>query len=179
MVCNRCKMVVKSITENLGLHPLKVNLGVVYLLDDDISHLKQQLKLDLRSFGFELLEDINTIIIEKTKILIIDLVHHKYNNLSITLSEYLSQELHEDYRSLSNIFTKFEGVTIEKFYVDQKIEKVKELLLYDELTLSQISYQLNYSSVAYLSNQFKKATGLTPTSFKKFRSIERKPLDEL
>ena len=179
MVCNRCKMVVKSIFEKLGLHPLQVELGEVELQENDISSLKDLLIQELQSVGFELLDDKRKQTIEKVKNLITDLVQNQNNNLDITLSEYLTKKIFQDYNSLSNLFSEVVGITIEKYYILQKIERVKELLVYNELTLSEISFQLNYSSVAYLSNQFKKVTGLTPSHFKKFRTVERKPLEEL
>ncbi|PHR34142.1 MAG: AraC family transcriptional regulator [Fluviicola sp.] len=179
MVCNRCKMVVKSIFEKLGLHPLQVELGEVELHENDISSLKDLLIQELQSVGFELLDDKRKQTIEKVKNLITDLVQNQNNNLDITLSEYLTKKIFQDYNSLSNLFSEVVGITIEKYYILQKIERVKELLVYNELTLSEISFQLNYSSVAYLSNQFKKVTGLTPSHFKKFRTVERKPLEEL
>lgn len=179
MVCNRCKMVVKSTIEKLGLHPLQVELGEVTLQENDISFVKEQLKLELQSFGFDLLDDKKTKTIEKIKNRIVDLVHSNNSHLQITLSAYLTKELHQDYSTLSNLFSQVEGITIEKYYIFQKIEKVKELLVYDELTLSEIAFQLNYSSVAYLSNQFKKVTGLTPSHFKNMRPIKRTPLEEL
>jgi len=179
MVCNRCKMVVKSTLENLGLHPVHVELGEIELQESDISHVKEQLKQELQSFGFDLLDDKKTKTIEKIKNRIVDLVQNKNCHLQIKLSDYLTHELHQDYSSLSNLFSEVEGITIEKYYILQKIEKVKELLVYDELTLSEIAFQLNYSSVAYLSNQFKKVTGLTPSHSKKLRTIKRKALEEL
>jgi len=179
MVCNRCKMVVKSTIEKLGLHPMQVELGEVTLQENDISPVKEQLKEELQSFGFDLLDNKKTKTIEKIKNRIIDLVQNKNSELQILLSDYLTQELHQDYSALSNLFSQVEGITIEKYYILQKIEKVKELLVYDELTLSEIAFQLNYSSVAYLSNQFKKVTGLTPSHFKKMRTIKRRPLEEL
>ncbi len=179
MVCNRCKMVVKSTLEDLGLHPVQIELGEIELLENDISAVKEKLKQKLQSFGFDLLDDHRTQTIEKVKNLITDLVQNKNNQLELNLSEYLSQELYRDYSSFSNLFSEVEGLTIEKYYILQKIEKVKELLVYDELTLSEIAFQFNYSSVAYLSTQFKKVTGLSPSHFKKLRAIKRKPLDEL
>jgi AraC-like DNA-binding protein len=179
MVCNRCKMVVKTTLEKLGLHPVQVELGEVVLEENDIFPIKEQLKKELQSFGFELLDDKKTKTIEKIKNRIVDLVQNKNSSLQITLSDYLTQELHQDYSTLSNLFSQVEGITIEKYYIFQKIEKVKELLVYDEITLSEIAFQLNYSSVAYLSNQFKKVTGLTPSHFKKMGTIKRRPLDEL
>jgi len=170
---------VKSTLEKLGLHPVQVELGEIELQENDIIAVKEQLIQDLQSFGFDLLDDKKTKIIEKVKNLITNLVQNKDNSIEVKLSEYLSQKLHHGYSSLSNLFSEVEGITIEKYYILQKIEKVKELLVYDELTLSEIAYQLDYSSVAYLSNQFKKVTGLTPSHFKKFRTIKRKPLEEL
>ncbi|MFN2262585.1 MAG: helix-turn-helix domain-containing protein [Psychroflexus sp.] len=179
MVCNRCKMVVKSILEKLELHTLHVELGEVELQEDDILSIKDQLKQELQSVGFNLLDDKKTKTIEKIKNRIIDLVQNKNSQLQMTLSDYLTNELHQNYSSLSNLFSEVEGVTIEKYYILQKIEKVKELLVYDEFTLSEIAFHLNYSSVAYLSNQFKKVTGLSPSHFKKLKTIKRKPLEEL
>ena len=179
MVCNRCKIVVKSIFEKLGLHPTQIELGEIELQENDFSLVKEKLIAELQSFGFDLLNDKKTQTIEKVKLLIIDLVQNKDSNIGVTLSEYLSHELHQEYSSLSNLFSEVEGITIEKYYILQKIEKVKELLVYDELTLSEIAFKLNYSSVAYLSNQFKKVTGLTPSHFKKLKERKRKSLDNL
>jgi AraC-like DNA-binding protein len=179
MVCNRCKMVVKSTIEKLGLHPVQVELGEVEILETDISAVKELLTQKLQYLGFDLLDDKKTKSIEKAKNLITDLVQNKDSNIEVTLSAYLSRELHQEYSSLSNLFSEVEGITIEKYYILQKIEKVKELLVYDELSLSEISYKLNYSSVAYLSNQFKKVTGLTPSHFKKLKERKRNPLDNL
>ena len=179
MVCNRCKMVVKSTFEKLGLHPTQIELGEIVLQENDISAVKEKLILELQSFGFDLLNDKKTQTIEKIKSLIIDLVQNKDSSIEVTLSEYLSRELLQEYNSMSNLFSEVEGITIEKYYILQKIEKVKELLVYDELTLSEIADKLNYSSVAYLSNQFKKITGLTPSHFKKLKERKRKPLDEV
>ena len=179
MVCNRCKMMVKSTLEKLGLHPVQVELGEVELRENDISTVKEQLVQELQSLGFDLLDDRKTQTIEKIKNLITDLVQNKSNHLPIKLSEYLSDELRQDYSLLSGLFSEVEGITIEKYYILQRIEKVKELLVYDELSLSEIAVQLNYSSVAYLSNQFKKITGLTPSHFKNLRTVKRKPLDDL
>jgi AraC-like DNA-binding protein len=129
--------------------------------------------------GFELIDDKKSRIIEKIKNTIIQLVHHQDSGLKNNLSEVLSSELHHDYNYLSNLFSEIEGTTIEKYFIAQKIERVKELLVYDQLSLSEIAFQLNYSSVAYLSNQFKKVTGLTPSHFKQIKENKRKPLDQL
>ncbi len=179
MVCNRCKMVVKSTLEDLGLNPMEVYLGEALLKETDIITVKDELKQKLQHLGFELLDDKMSRIVEKIKTQIISLVQDKSNTLSVNLSEYLAKQLHRDYNSLSNLFSEVEGITIEKYYILQKIEKVKELLVYDELTLSEIAFQFHYSSTAYLSNQFKKVTGLSPSHFKKMRTIKRKPLDRL
>ena len=129
--------------------------------------------------GFEVIDDRKSLIIEKIKNIIIDLVHHQDNDTKSNLSDVLSCKLHHDYNYLSNLFSEIEGTTIEKYFIAQKIEKVKELLVYNELSLSEIALRLNYSSVAYLSNQFKKVTGLTPSYFKQIREDKRKPLDKV
>ncbi|CAM1368440.1 helix-turn-helix domain-containing protein [Tenacibaculum xiamenense] len=179
MVCSRCKMVVKASLEKLGLHPIQVELGEIKLKEHDITSVKEKLIEELNSFGFELLNDRKTKTIEKVKNLIIELVQSKNNSINLKLSEYLTKELQKDYNTLSSLFSEVEGITIEKYFILQKIEKVKELLVYDELTLSEIAFKLNYSSVAYLSNQFKKVTGLTPSHFKKMKTIKRTPLEDL
>jgi AraC-like DNA-binding protein len=140
---------------------------------------KEKVRAAIEPLGFELIDDRKSRIIEKIKNVIIDLVHRKNSHLQTNLSDMLSEELNHDYSYLSNLFSEVEGTTIEKYFIAQKIEKVKELLVYDELSLSEIAYRLNYSSVAYLSNQFKRVTGLTPGHFKQIREIKRKPLDEV
>lgn len=179
MVCDRCKMAVKSVLTGIGLNPIQIELGEVQLAEEDISAVKHQLTGALQALGFELLNDKKARTIEKIKNLIVDITQNRSSRLDLNLSTYLQQELHQDYSSLSNLFSQVEGVTIEKYYIHQKIEKVKELLVYDELTLSEIADQLHYSSVAYLSNQFKKVTGLTPSHFKKMRPRKRKSLDDV
>jgi AraC-like DNA-binding protein/copper chaperone CopZ len=179
MVCSRCKMVVKSELEKLGLHPVAVELGEVEIQETTIDSLKEDLVEVLNSLGFELIDDKKSKIIEKTKTLIIELVHYKNNDLSTNLSNYLSANLQHDYNSLSNLFTEVEGTTIEKYFISQKIEKVKELLIYDELSLSEIAYQLQYSSVAHLSNQFKKVTGFSPSYYKQLKDNKRKQIEDL
>ncbi len=179
MVCNRCIMVVQHEMEKLGLSVKNITLGEVLLEKELTDEQKQNLVKVLNSLGFELIDDKKSRIIEKIKNVIIDLIHHQDNNMKTNLSEVLSTELHHDYNYLSNLFSEVEGTTIEKYFIAQKIEKVKELLVYDELSLSEIAFRLNYSSVAYLSNQFKKVTGLTPSHFKQIRGNKRKPLDEV
>ena len=179
MVCNRCKMVVKSELEKLGYQPVSVELGEVDIDKELDAEEKQRLTAILQEYGFDLIDDRKSRLIERIKNLIIELVHEKDIQLRTSLSDYLISHLHHDYRYMSNLFSEVEGTTIEKFFINQKIEKVKELLVYDELSLSEIAHRLNYSSVAYLSNQFKRVTGLTPSHFKNIKSLRRKPLDEV
>ena len=179
MVCNRCIMVVQSELEKLGLGIKKIKLGEVVLekpLDSEQKHSIEQILIPL---GFEVIDDKKSQIIEKIKTIIIDQVHHADNEPKMNLSDILCTQLNHDYNYLSNLFSEVEGTTIEKYFIAQKIEKVKELLVYDELSLSEIAHRLNYSSVAYLSNQFKKVTGLTPSYFKQIKEDKRKPLDHL
>ena len=179
MVCNRCKMVVKSELEKLGLHPVSVDLGEVEVQETNIDTLKTELLQKLQSLGFDLIDDKRSKAIEKVKTLIVNLVHDKNNDTKFNLSDYLTQHILQDYNTLSNLFTDVAGTTIEKYYINQKIEKVKELLVYDELTLSEIAFQLHYSSVSHLSNQFKKITGFTPTYYKQMKDKRRKQIDNL
>ncbi|MDF3079132.1 MAG: transcriptional regulator, AraC family [Sphingobacteriaceae bacterium] len=179
MVCNRCVMVVENELEKLGLQADRVGLGEVELDKELSQDEKERLSTSLTKLGFELIDDRKSRIIEKIKTVIIETVHHHQHDAKHNLSDVLSSELNHDYNYLSNLFSDVEGTTIEKYFIAQKIEKVKELLVYDELSLSEIAFQLNYSSVAYLSNQFKKVTGLSPSHFKQIREEKRKPLDQV
>nr|WP_173851010.1 AraC family transcriptional regulator [Flavobacterium sp. 28A] len=179
MVCGRCEMAVKKVLEKMSLPVVSVDLGEVILSRELTNEEKQPLVLALKELGFELLEDKTSKTIEKIKNLIIDLVHYQNEKLKVNFSEFLAKELHQDYSALSKLFSEVEGVTIEHYFIAQKIEKAKELLVYDELSLSQIALQLNYSNVAHLSNQFKKVTGMTPTYFKKIKEKNRKQIDAL
>ncbi|MFV8369563.1 helix-turn-helix domain-containing protein [Flavobacterium sp. LB2R40] len=179
MVCSRCKMVVKSIFENIGIDTISIELGEVELKNDIQEEQKQELIKSLRLIGFELIDDKKSKTIDKIKTLIIDLVQNKNNDLKTNLSDFISQQIHQDYNTLSNLFSEVENTTIEKYFINQKIEKVKELIIYDELSLSEIAYSLNYNSVSHLSNQFKKATGFSPTYFKNLKSIKRKQIEDL
>jgi len=170
MVCSRCKLVVKSELEKLEFKILVVDLGEVEIIDQITSQQKSNIGEHLKKFGFELIDDKKSRIIDKIKTLIIELVHQQNAQLIINLSDYLSNKLVQDYSTLSSLFSELEDTTIEK---------VKELLLYDELTLSEIAFQMNYSSVAYLSNQFKKVTGFSPTYFKQLRDKKRKQIEDL
>jgi AraC family transcriptional regulator len=179
MVCNRCVMVVQNIFEKLDYPPVHISLGEVEtttaLAPDDLEKLRK----DLVTYGFEVIDDVKSKLIEKIKTLIIDMVHYKEQSIKINHSSYIESALHKDYTYLSNLFSEITGVTIEKYIINQKIERVKELLVYDELTLNEIAHELGYSSVAYLSVQFRKVTGLTPGHFKKIRDKKRKPLDQV
>lgn len=179
MVCNRCIMVVQNVLDGLKLDVKNIKLGEVTLEKEPAAEKREVLDKELTKLGFELIDDKKSRIIEKIKNVIINLVHHQDNDMKVNLSDLLSQELHHDYNYLSNLFSEVEGSTIEKYLIAQKVEKVKELLVYDELSLSEIALRMNYSSVAYLSNQFKKVTGLTPSHFKQLREDKRKPLDKV
>ena len=179
MVCSRCKMVVKDELIKFGLHPLQVELGEVQIAEELNKVQKNQLNSILQSFGFELIDDKKSQLIEKIKTTIVEMVHYSQQEVKIKLSQHLSSKLHHDYNYLSNLFSEVEGTTIEKYLIAQKIEKVKEWLKYDERSLSEIADLLGYSSVAYLSNQFKKQTGLTPTFYKSLRTHNRKNLEDI
>jgi AraC-like DNA-binding protein len=169
MVCIRCKMVVKSELEKLGLHNSIVELGEAVIREDISSEQLDRLNIALKKSGLELMDDKKSILVEKIKAVIIELVHYNEEQIKINLSDYLSEKLNHNYTYLANLFSEVKGTSIEQFYLVHKIEKVKELLMYDELNLTEIAYKLNYSSVAHLSNQFKKMTGLTPTYFKNLK----------
>ena len=179
MVCNRCIMVVQNELDKLSLDVKNIKLGEIILGQELTHEQKKNFETVLISLGFELIDDKKSRLIEKIKNIIIELVHHQGGDTKNNLSDVLTSKLHNDYNYLSNLFSEIENTTIEKYFIAQKIEKVKELLVYDELSLSEIAFRLNYSSVAYLSNQFKKVTGLTPSHFKLIREDKRKPLDEV
>ena len=179
MVCNRCVMAVQSVIEQGGLHPVKTALGEVTIQEDALTK-EQQAELDerLKAIGFELIDDRKSKLIEQIKNIVVELVHYS-EPLNIKYSAYIADKLHHDYSSLSKLFSEVEGVTIEHYIISQKIERAKELLVYDELSLSEIADVLGYSSVAHLSAQFKKVTGLTPTFFKNMGPHGRTPLDKV
>jgi len=159
-------MVVKSELEKLGLHYIFVDLGEAEIKEEIAEEQIDQLSIALRKSGLELMDDKKSMLVEKIKTIIIELVHYTDDQIKINLSDYLSEKLNHNYTYLANLFSEVKGTTIEKFYLAHKIEKVKELLVYDELNLTEIAFLLHYSSVAHLSNQFKKMTGLTPSHFK-------------
>lgn len=179
MVCARCKMVVRAELEKAGMQPLSVELGEVEVRDEPSAERLKALSENLQTLGFEIIDDRKSRMIEKVKNAIVTLIHHTEENQNINLSDYITRQVNYDYTYLSNLFSEVEGTTIEKYFIAQKIEKVKELLRYDELTLSEIANQLGYSSVAYLSNQFKKQTGLTPTFFKAQKHNTRVNIEDL
>ncbi|GAA4461204.1 hypothetical protein GCM10023093_05440 [Nemorincola caseinilytica] len=180
MVCNRCKASVQGIFEAAGIHPQSISLGEVVVADDAIAPaLLQQIAGKLSQTGFELIDDRKGRMIERIKNVIVDLVHYTDDRPREKYSEILSRELHYDYSYLSKLFSEVEGITIEQYIIAQKTEKVKEYLVYDELSLGQIAEMMGYSSVAHLSAQFKKVTGMSPSEFKKLGIHHRKPLDEV
>lgn len=172
-------MMVKEELKKLGLHYVVVELGMVEILEDITPAQHDQLKTNLLKSGLELLDDKKSILIEKIKNVIIEMVHYNDEIPKVNYSDYISQTLHYDYTYLSNIFSEVKGITIQQFIIINKIERVKELLLYDELSLTEISYKLHYSSVGHLSNQFKKITGLSPTYFKLLGKVRKSNLENV
>ena len=179
MVCNRCIMLVQQVFESLGYPPVRISLGNVETASPIPEDELEKLRKTLVGYGFELIDDTKSRIIEKIKNIVVQSIHHTNEDLKVNYSEYIESHLNRDYAYLSSLFSEVEGTTIEKYIILQKIERVKELLVYDELTLSEIAYKMGYSNVAYLSNQFKKVTGLTPSHFKQVKENKRKPLDEV
>jgi YesN/AraC family two-component response regulator len=176
MVCIRCQMAVKTELEKLGLHHTRVELGETEIMEDLSAEQWDILSTSLKKIGLELLDDKKNIMVERIKTIIIELVHFNDEQIKTNLSDYLAEKLNHNYTYLSNLFTEVKGTTIEKFYLSNKIERVKELLVYDEFNLTEIAWKLHYSSVAHLSNQFKKMTGLTPSHFKNLKNKNRSAL---
>lgn len=179
MVCSRCILMVKQVLETQQLAYSNVQLGEVDLTPGVHPNWREQLDTELHKLGFALIDDRKTRIIEKIKNLVISMIHQTQESPKHNISSYLAEQLHYDYNYLSYTFSEVENITIEKFIINQKIERVKELLVYDELSLNEIADQMGYSSVSHLSNQFKKVTGLTPSYFRKVKENKRKSLDEL
>ncbi|HEX6334484.1 MAG TPA: helix-turn-helix domain-containing protein [Flavisolibacter sp.] len=169
MVSLRCKLIVKAELEKRHLHHKVVELGEVEIEEDLTPAQQKELKASLLHYGLELLEDKKSILIEKIKNIIVEMIHYSDEPPVLNFSAYLAEKLHYDYNYLSNLFSEVKGMTIEHFIIAHKIERAKELLIYNELTLTEIAEKLHYSNVAHLSNQFKKVTGLTPTFFKKMK----------
>ena len=179
MVCDRCKMAVENTLLSQHLHPKDIKLGKVTIYEELTPQQRKQLATALGLLGFELLNDKHQQIVEQIKSAIIELVHYHDNAPDLNLSHYLSIKLHTEYSALSKLFKGITGNTIECYYIAQRIERVKELIKNDELSLTQIAVLLNYSSVSYLSNQFKAVTGMTPSQFKTSDKITRKALDKI
>lgn len=181
MVCDRCVLVIKNVMQELQFQPASVIMGEVdfagrVLSGDDLNKIKQSIV----PLGFELVSNKKQALIEHIKTALIQLVHGGHELDNIKLSDYLKTQIQHDYQSLSHLFSSVEGMTIEKYFIHLKVERIKELLVYDELNLTEISYRLGYSSLAHLSSQFKQTTGMTPTAFKKLKdNSQRRPLDKL
>lgn len=179
MVSLRCKMIVKEELKKLGLRCTNIDLGVVELSREISEKQRETLRRNLQKSGLELLEDRKSILIERIKGVIIEMVHYLDESPKMNYSHYLSEKLGYGYNYLSNSFSEQKGITIQQFIIKHKIERVKELLLYDELSLTEISYRLHYSSVAHLSNQFKKVTGFTPSTYKQTQVRQRESLESI
>ncbi|RKS02748.1 AraC-like DNA-binding protein [Flavobacterium sp. 102] len=179
MVSNRCKMMVKDELKKLGLHFIIVDLGVVEIMETISPEKRELLKANLIDSGLELMDDKRAILIEKVKNVIIEMIHHSEEPIKVTFSEYLSEKLNQNYTYLANLFSEVQGTTIEQFMILHKVERIKELIIYDELNITEIAWKMNYSSVAHLSTQFKKVTGLSPSHFKLLKDKRRNPIEEL
>jgi AraC-like DNA-binding protein len=179
MVSIRCKMLVKVELEKLGLHYTKIELGEAEIVEDISPRQWDELNTALKKSGIELMDDKKSILIEKIKNVIVEQVHYSEEPLEINFSDYLSEKLGLDYTYLANLFSESQGITIEHFHIMHKIERVKELLVYNQLNVSEIAWKMGYSSVAHLSNQFKKMTGLTPSFFKKIKEKKRDTLEDI
>jgi AraC-like DNA-binding protein len=172
-------MAVKEVLKSLGLHFILVDLGEVDIMETISAEQREQMKVALLKSGLELMDDKRAVLIERIKNSIVELVHHTDEIIKINFSDYLSEKLNHDYTYLSNLFSEVQGTTIEQFMIAHKIERVKELIIYDELNLTEIAWKMHYSSVAHLSNQFKKVTGLSPSHFKMLKDKRRSPIEEV
>ncbi len=179
MVSDRCKVAVRDTLKNLGLHFVMVNLGVVEIMENITPEKRALLQLGLSKAGLELMEDKKAILIEKIKNAIIQMVHHTDEIIKVNFSDYLSEKLNHNYTYLANLFSEVQGITIEHFIISHKIERIKELIIYDELNITEIAWKMGYSSVAHLSGQFKKSTGLSPSHFKQLKVKRRNPIEEI
>lgn len=179
MVSNRCKLAVKEELKKLGLHYILVDLGEVEIMENISMEKRALLKVNLLTSGLELMDDKKAMTIEKIKIIIIEMVHHSNEIIKVNFSDYLSEKMNHDYTYLSNLFSEVQGTTIEQFIISHKIERIKELINYGELNITEIAWKMGYSSVAHLSSQFKKVTGLTPSHFKQLKDKRRSPIEEI
>jgi len=179
MVSNRCKMVVKEELTKMGLHFIVVDLGEVEIMENISAEQREQLKNTLNKAGLELMDDKKAVLIEKIKNIIIEMVHYKDEMIKTNFSDYLSEKLNHDYTYMANLFSEVQGTSIEQFIISHKVERIKELIIYGELNITEIAWKMNYSSVAHLSNQFKKVTGLSPSHFKQMKDKRRSPIEEI
>ena len=179
MVSNRCKLAVKDTLKELGLHFIVVDLGEVEIMEEITSEQRELMKIALLNSGLELMDDKKSVLIEKIKNIIIEMVHVSDEIIKTNFSDYLSERLGHNYTYLSNLFSEVQGTTIEQFTIAHKVERIKELIIYGDQNITEIAWKLNYSSVAHLSNQFKKVTGLSPSHFKKLKIKKRTPLEEI
>ncbi len=179
MVCDRCKMAVETLLQRQHLTPVEVDLGRAVVAEEVSAQQREAFREALEAWGFELLDDRRQQTMQLIKASIIKLVHYKGNASAVNLSAMLSEELHQDYSALSKLFSECASMTIERYYMEQRIERVKELLTYGEMTLTEIAQQMNYSSVAYLSSQFKTITGMRPSEFKQLHQKNRKTIDSI
>lgn len=172
-------MAVKEELKKLGLHFIVVDLGEVEIMENISEEQRDQLRVALFASGLELMDDKRAVLIERIKNAIVEMVHHTDEMIKVNFSDFLSEKLNHDYTYLSNLFSEVQGTTIEQFIISHKIERVKELMIYGELNITEIAWKMNYSSVAHLSNQFKKVTGLSPSHFKQLKDKRRTPLEEI
>jgi len=172
-------MAVKEELKKLGLHFIIVDLGEVEIMENISVEQQEQLKIGLLNSGLELMDDKRAVLIEKIKNTVIEMVHHTDEMIKINFSDFLSEKLNHDYTYLANLFSEVQGTTISQFMITHKIERIKELIIYDELNITEIAWKMNYSSVAHLSNQFKKVTGLSPSHFKQLKDKRRRPIEEI
>jgi len=179
MVSNRCKLAVKDELKKLGLHFIVVDLGEVEIMEKITFEKRELLRVGLLSSGLELMDDKRAILIEKIKNIIIEMVHYTEESIKINFSDFLSEKLNHNYTHLANLFSEVQGTTIEHFIISHKVERIKELIIYNELNITEIAWKMGYSSVAHLSSQFKKVTGLSPTHFKQLKHKRRNPLEEI
>ncbi len=179
MVSARCKMVVKEVLKSMNLHFVVVDLGEVDIMEDLTLEQREKIKAALLISGLELIEDKKAMLIEKIKNVIIQMVHHSDEVLKVNFSTFLSEKLDHDYTYMANLFSEVQGTTIEQFIISNKVERIKELIIYGELNITEIAWKMNYSSVAHLSNQFKKVTGLSPSHFKQLKDKRRSPIEEI
>lgn len=179
MVSNRCKMAVKDELRNLGLHFIVVDLGEVEIMENITMQQRVTLKANLLHSGLELMDDKRAMLIEKIKTVIIEMVHHSDEVIKVNFSNYLSEKMNHDYTYLSNLFSEVQGMTIEHFIISHKIERIKELIIYGEHNITEIAWKMGYSSVAHLSSQFKKVTGLSPSHFKQLKDKRRSPIEDI